>query len=118
MKVTVALVLALLGDFSSRAPAADPTHFVLLRSSPVHSSSLSPAGNALALYAGNSVQLYDVKQDRETFRLAGHNGNIHDSGWSRDGRLFATSGYDGFVRVWEVPTGRCVATIAASTGYA
>lgn len=117
MKPTLALALALLGDFSSRVPVADPSRFVMLRSSPVHSSSLSPAGNALAVYSGNSVQLYDVRQDRETFRLAGHNGNIHDSGWSRDGRLFATSGYDGFVRVWEVSTGKSLAAIAASAGY-
>jgi WD40 repeat protein len=117
MKPTVALALALLGDFSSRAPVADPSRFVLLRSAEFHSSSLSPAGNAFALYNGNSVQLYDVRQDRDPFALAGHNGNIHDSGWSRDGRIFATSGYDGFVRVWDVSTGRSLAAIAANTGY-
>jgi len=117
MKPTFALALALLGDFSSRVPVADPSRFELLRSSPFHSSSLSPAGNAFAIYTGNSVQLYDVRQDRDPFPLAGHNGNIHDSGWSRDGRLFATSGYDGFVRVWDVSTGRSLAAIPANAGY-
>ena len=117
MKPALAIALALLADFSSRTPVVDPSRFVLLRSAALHSSSLSPAGNVYALYAGNSVTLYDVKQDRETFRLAGHNGNIHDSGWSRDGKVFATSGYDGKVRVWDVATGRSLAEIGASAGY-
>ena len=117
MKPILALSLALLGDFSSRLPVADPSRFVLLRSSALHSSSLSPAGNAFALYTGNSVQLYDIRQERDTHKLAGHNGNVHDSGWSRDGRLLATSGYDGMARVWDVATGRPLAAIAASAGY-
>ena len=117
MKPTLAVVLALLADFSSRPPVVDPTHFTLLRTAGVQSSTLSPAGNVFAFYSGNTVQLCDVRQDREPFSLAGHNGNIHDSGWSRDGRVLATSGYDGFVRVWDVSTGRSLAAIAASAGY-
>jgi WD40 repeat protein len=118
MKTPLALALLVLCDTSSRRPMADPSRFELLRSFSARASSLSPAGNVFALYAGNSVTLFDVRTDRETFRLAGHNGNIHDSGWSRDGRVYATSGYDGTVRAWEVATGRTLASIAAHAGYA
>ena len=118
MKTTLALALLVLGDFSARKPFADPSRFELLRSASARASSLSPAGNVYALYLGNSVTLFDVRTGKETYRLAGHNGNIHDSGWSRDGRVYATSGYDGTVRVWEVATGRSMATLAAHAGYA
>ena len=118
MKPVLALVLALVGDFSARPPLVDPSRFELLRTAGARASTLSPAGNVFALYSVNSVTLYDLKLDRETSRLAGHNGNIHDSGWSRDGRVFATSGYDGTVRVLDVTTGRTLASIPAHAGYA
>ena len=118
MKTTLALALAVWCDSSARRPTADPSRFELLRTFSARSSSLSPAGNVFALYVGNSVTLFDARADKEPFRLAGHNGNIHDSGWSRDGRVFATSGYDGTVRVWDVTTGRTLASIPAHAGYA
>src|ERR1043165_7196104 len=106
MKTTIALALLVLCDSSVRRTSADPARFELLRTFNGRCSTLSPAGNAFALYLGNSVTLFDARTGKETFRLAGHTGNVHASGWSRDGRVFATAGYDGTVRVWEVATGR------------
>jgi WD40 repeat protein len=117
MKTLLALALLVLCDSSARKTTADPARFELLRTFNARSSTISPAGNVYALYLGNSVTLYDVRTGKETFRLAGHSGNVHDSGWSRDGRVFATSGYDGTVRLWEVVTGRALISVPA-TGYA
>ena len=118
MKTILALAVWVLCDFSSRKTSIDPSRFELLRSVSARSSTLSPAANVYALYVANSVTLFDVRTDQETFRLPGHNGNIHDSGWSRDGRVFATSGYDGTVRAWEVSTGRMLSSTPAHAGYA
>ena len=117
MKTTMAQALVLLCDSSARRATADPARFEPLRSFNGRWSTLSPAGNVFALFLGNSVTLFDVRTGKETFRLAGHAGNVHDSGWSRDGRVFATSGYDGTVRLWEVATGRALSSVPAQ-GYA
>jgi len=106
-------------DSSYRRESVDPSKFELLHSSaPIRSSTLSPAGNLYGVYAGNKVVLYHVKDQKEFRSLAGHDGNIHDSGWSRDGKVFATSGYDGKVIVWDVGTGGILATYAPHSGYA
>ncbi len=115
-----ALLLALAAlDSSWRRERADLGKFELLRSyGPAQFSTLSPAGTLFAVYAGNTVVLHDARDGKEVRTLAGHGANIHDSGWSRDGRVLATSGYDGKVIVWEVATGQVLATIAAHAGYA
>jgi WD40 repeat protein len=119
MKLAAALALAVLADSSHRREFVDPEKFVLLgQYGPSRGSTLSPAGNAFAVYAANDAVLFDAKDGRELRVLRGHAANIHDSGWSRDGRVFATSGYDGVVKVWEVATGRVLASVTPHTGYA
>jgi WD40 repeat protein len=123
----VAVTLALAPpDSSWRGREVDLTKIELVRSlGPWKPSTLSPAGNSFALYTGNAVRLVDVASEREALaserkprQLTGHLANIHDSGWSRDGRFFATSGYDGTVRVWETSTGKALASVSAHAGYA
>jgi WD40 repeat protein len=119
MKHPAALLLLLLADSSYRRESVDPSKFELLQSSgPVRSSTLSPAGTLYGVYAGNKVVLYGVKDQKEVRSLSGHDGNIHDSGWSRDGKVFATSGYDGKVIVWDVASGSILDSFAAHSGYA
>jgi WD40 repeat protein len=109
----------LLADSSGRPGAADLSRFDFLRSfGPVRASSLSPAGDRVAVYSGNAVKLVDVREGKEVFILSGHTAQIHDSGWSRDGRILATSGYDGTVRIWQVATGRELARLQSPhAGY-
>ncbi|AHB49996.1 hypothetical protein W911_05605 [Hyphomicrobium nitrativorans NL23] len=46
---------------------------------------------------------------------ASHNNWIHDARWSPDGKLIATAGSDGTVRLWDVATGTTVRTIDINT---
>jgi WD40 repeat protein len=118
MSTAAALLGLLLADSSGGAGAADLARFDLLRSfGPVRSSALSPAGDHIAVYSGNDVKIIDVHRGKEVRVLSGHSAQIHDSGWSRDGRVLATSGYDRSVRLWEVATGRELARLEAHPGY-
>jgi WD40 repeat protein len=119
MRPALAALALLALDSSWRGQEVDLTKIELVRSfGPWRPSTLSPSGGVFAVYTGNSVRLVDVRREREFQTLTGHLANIHDSGWSRDGRVFATTGYDGTVRVWETATGKALATLPAHAGYA
>jgi len=112
------LALGASADTSRRESSIDPRRFELIRKLTVaRGSILSPAGGHLARYVGNDVELVELEKGTKV-SLTGHVQNIHDGGWSRDGHILATSGYDGFVRVWDVTKERELASIAAHTGYA
>lgn len=120
MRAAALLLLASVAsaDTSGRGGGADPRQFKLLRSLPLgRASLLSHAGGHMAQYSGNSVNLVDLGKGG-TVTLNGHTQNIHDGGWSRDGRVFATSAYDGTVRVWDVAKGREILNVSPHTGYA
>lgn len=117
---SLALALLLLPcDASWTGRGVDLTRLELLRSfGPWKISTLSPAGQALGIYSGNSITVVDVRTGRRALSLDGHEAHIHDSGWSRDGRTFASAGYDGAVRFWDVATGRCLSVTTPHAGYA
>jgi len=118
MRFALALLL-LAPDASWNGRVVDLTRLELLRSfGPWKTSTLSPAGQALGIYSGNSIVLVDVKSGNRLRSLDGHEAHLHDSGWSRDGRFFASTGYDGKVRFWEVASGRCLGVVAPHAGYA
>jgi WD40 repeat protein len=127
MKVAAACVLIALAagpeparaDSSRRREVVDLTRIELLRTiEKGWSHSIAPGGQAFAVFDANVVRIVDTFEGKETQTLAGHNGLIHDSGWSRDGRLIATSGYDSSVRVWEVSTGKTLLSLYPHAGYA
>lgn len=133
MKTALAALALLCCDSSWVRVSADPARFKLQGwYSGVRPSSVSPVGNAFATWAGNQIQLHEFPEaaravhdpkepvpiSREPRVIAGHAANVHDGGWSRDGRLLATTGFDGFVRVWDVAAGQPLVSVAAHSGYA
>jgi WD40 repeat protein len=119
MKPLALVLLPLLCDASWNGSGVDLTRLELIRTfGPWKISTLSPSGQALGVYSGNSIVMVDVRAGRRSLSLDGHQQPIHDSGWSRDGRTFASTGYDGSVRMWDVGTGRALSSVTPHAGYA
>jgi WD40 repeat protein len=119
MRAAAAVLVALLCDATPRGVDVDLSRLDLARTHEgLVVSTLSPSGLHGASYAGNTATITDLRTGTAVLVLKGHDGNIHDSGWARDGRSFATTGFDGMVRSWEISTGRCTAAVAAHPAYA
>lgn len=127
MKTRVALVLAvaLLAQGAGRADShwrrriVDLTRLELLNTVPRrYAHSISSDGTAFTVFDTNLVRLIDPRDGREAQCLAGHEAMIHDSCWSRDGRLVATTGFDETVRIWEASTGKPRVVIRPFAGFA
>ncbi|GEM_PF-6197171 len=105
-------------DVSPQGGTVDPRRFTLVRKVALGRASIvSPSGEFLAQYSGNDVQLVELSKKTKV-QLAGHTQNIHDGGWSRNGRILATSAYDGTVRAWDVEKGREIFSVSPHAGYA
>ncbi len=62
----------------------------------------------------NEIVLFDVESRRLKKPFIAHLNNgleIHNFTVSRDGRLLATAGYDGLIRVWDVATGQLLVNL-------
>src|SRR2546430_12960759 len=105
-------------DSSRRRAVVDLTRLELLRTiTKGWTHSLAPGGQGFAVFDANVVRLIDTYEGKEYQTLSGHAGLIHDSGWSRDGRMIATAGYDAAVHVWDVGTGKSLLRLYPHAGY-
>jgi WD40 repeat protein len=74
----------------------------------------SPDGQRLALAVGKTVAaVYDTSSGRERHRLAGHQDFISAVAWRPDGKVLATGGRDGVIRLWDADAGNETATLDA-----
>jgi len=112
-RVALVLAVALLAQGAGRADShwrrrvVDLTRLDVLHTVPRRYAKSIPAdATAFAVYEGNLVRLVDARDGRELQTLAGHEAIVHDSCWSRDARLVATTGFDETVRVWDAATGK------------
>jgi WD40 repeat protein len=106
-------------DSSWRRGLFHPANLVQLDTFASGGSHLSPVGTHTARCDEETAAIVigEVKAERRERRFEGHVRGVHDAGWSLDGRVLATSGLDRTIRVWEVATGRALATLPSHAGY-
>jgi WD40 repeat protein len=83
-------------------------------------TSFDPTGTRLAItsWAGPTATIVDVGSGDEVFTLEGHlRYPIMDIAWSPDGKLLATAGFDGSIRVFDAGTGRQRFAILGTGGH-
>ena len=56
----------------------------------------------------HSWRLFDLVACEEILHQEGHSKAVYDVTFQQDGALAVTSGLDGYGRVWDLRTGRCV----------
>lgn len=54
------------------------------------------------------VRVYDMASRKLSRRFDGHSREVTDVAFTPDGRRLLTASLDGTVRVWDMPTGRCL----------
>jgi hypothetical protein len=89
-------LIGLLGAGGFRLPYSGSTHW------PAQTAD----GRLLALACGNTVVLYDAQTGGIVRILRGHTDRVYQGGFSGDGKRFACGAENGFVKVWDVASGK------------
>ena len=61
------------------------------------------------------VRVYDISTYKISRRFSGHSREISDMAFSPDGRRLLSSSLDSTIRVWDMPTGRCLSWLSFET---
>ena len=75
----------------------------------VQSFVYTPDGNTIATAGGseeNVVQLWDAQTGAHKKTFTGHTKRVNSVAYSSDGKIIASGGADGTVRLWEIATGK------------
>jgi WD40 repeat protein/mono/diheme cytochrome c family protein len=72
----------------------------------VHAIAFSADGTQVAVGSEVDAKVYDAKAGTKIATLSGHEGGIFAVAFSPDGKRVATGGFDGSVRVFELPGGK------------
>ncbi|ETI30926.1 hypothetical protein F441_21914 [Phytophthora nicotianae CJ01A1] len=77
--------------------------------SPISQMELHRDSNLLCVACDDQVlRLYDVTTHKLVRRFAGHSHRVTDMTFSSDARWLFSSSADASLRVWDIPTGKCV----------
>ncbi len=71
----------------------------------------SPDGKTLASGGDTTVRLWDADTGQVRKILRGHQGSVESVAFSGDGKTLASGGFDDDARVWDVETGKVLATL-------
>ena len=71
----------------------------------------SPDGKTLASGGDTTVRLWDVDTGEVRKILRGHQNSVESVAFSADGKTLASGGFDDDARVWDVETGKLLATL-------
>jgi WD40 repeat protein len=72
----------------------------------VRALAMANDGKLLAAAGEPLIQLWDVTTGKPGTKLAAHNDWVTGLAFSTDGKLLASGGYDGLVRLWDVASGQ------------
>ena len=75
---------------------------------------LRDAGFAAVASQDRIVRVYDLATCKLARRFSGHSREISDMAFTPDGRRLLSSSSDSTVRVWDMPTGRCLTWLSFS----
>ena len=87
----------------------------------IRAIAFAPDGRFLASAGKDDVRLWTVGKDRKVlnpprFILKGHKGTVNALGFQPGGKLLASAGEDQFVKLWEVATGKELASLRGHEG--
>lgn len=74
----------------------------------------SPDGRFIAIAAGQNMHIYDLEREQECVFTGKHLRDITSLAFAADGSILASGSIDGLVKIWDMCSGRCLASFNAS----
>jgi WD40 repeat protein len=103
--VVVGLDGSTLAEFPFEPPATSAGHIAF-----------SPDGSLLAA-GGSKLEVFDTKSWTPLWEVDAHDGGVFHLDFSPDSRSIVTTGFDGFVRLWDARDGSLLQGISMGEDY-